>query len=72
MADVGNGEVGEEDGLVVGGEEEGGEGSFGVVGGCILEESEGVREGLGDEGCGYGVLVSFFSSYGQHWGSWCS
>ena len=36
MADVGNGEVGEEDGLVIGGKEEGGEGSFGVVGGCIL------------------------------------
>jgi hypothetical protein len=53
VPDVREGEVGEEDGGVVGGEEESGEGPFVVVGYSVLEEGEGVREGAGDLGFCY-------------------
>ena len=54
VPDVRYGEVGEEDGLVVGGEEQGGEGPLVVVCAGILQEGEGVGQGFGDEGVWYG------------------
>lgn len=57
MADVREGEVGQEDGGVVGSEEEGGEGTFGVLGdGGFLEVYGGVEGGrdlLGGDGAAW-------------------
>ena len=56
MVDLVDGEVGEEDGVAVGGEEEGGEGTFGVDGdgGFLAGEEDG--EGHGDVGGGEGGM----------------
>lgn len=45
MLVVGDGVVGKEDGLIVGAEEEGSEGAFGVVGCCVDLDAETSLEG---------------------------